>query len=102
MSRRELQSGQHLPGLLGCSAVQLNNANTGIVEQKIDGRVVSDTAADFRQHGRWHPNERSLLVSHSQDCSSALREQRSRLPSQSSEYQPVFRPSCLSPPTSET
>jgi hypothetical protein len=36
MSRRELQSSQHLPGLLGCSAVQLNDANAEIVPQMID------------------------------------------------------------------
>ena len=65
MRRRELQSRQHLPGLLGSSAVQLNNANAGIVQQMIDGRVVSNTPADFRQHGRRHPNECTLLVSNS-------------------------------------
>jgi len=65
MSRRELQSGKHLPGLLRSSAVQLNDANAGIVQQLIDCRVVPDTAADFRQHGRRHPNECTLLVSNS-------------------------------------
>jgi hypothetical protein len=44
----------------------------------IDRRVVSESAADFRQNGCGHPNERTPLMSDPQDCGGTFGEHAPR------------------------